>query len=167
EKQLHNASLSKNVPNPKPINRLLEGHLDKNGMLSEEDAETVTSVDQKQLETARDLGKGLLREVLEQAEPTASADDLREVTNDLCLRTDGKIAKEDLDAIVQWIVKVREAYQDIESRKEDAKEAAVDSVRRLEEPWQLFKELEPKLIVNDEQIFCELKDRFGSPYGFG
>src|SRR5205085_3635410 len=28
-------------------------------------------------------------------------------------------------------------------------------------------ELEPKLIVNDEQIFRELKDRFGSPYGFG
>ena len=58
-------------------------------------------------------------------------------------------------------------YQDIESRKDDAKEAAVDSVRRLEETWQLFRELEPKLIVNDEQIFRELKDRFGSPYGFG
>ena len=58
-------------------------------------------------------------------------------------------------------------YQDMESRKDDAKEAAVDSVRRLEETWQLFRELEPKLIVNDEQIFRELKDRFGSPYGFG
>ena len=23
------------------------------------------------------------------------------------------------------------------------------------------------MIVNDEQIFRELKDRFGSPYGFG
>ena len=31
----------------------------------------------------------------------------------------------------------------------------------------LFKELEPKMIVGDEQIFRELKDRFGSPYGFG
>src|SRR5207248_10432862 len=47
------------------------------------------------------------------------------------------------------------------------REAAVDSVRRLEQTWQLFKELEPKLVVNDEQIFRELKDRFGSPYGFG
>src|SRR5207249_12075834 len=26
---------------------------------------------------------------------------------------------------------------------------------------------EPKLIVNDEQLFRELKDRFGSPYGYG
>ena len=39
--------------------------------------------------------------------------------------------------------------------------------RRLEKTWQLFQELEPKLVVNDEQIFRELKDRFGSPYGFG
>ena len=58
-------------------------------------------------------------------------------------------------------------YLDIESRREDAREAAVDAVHRLEQTWQLFRELEPKLIVNDEQIFRELKDRFGSPYGFG
>jgi DNA-directed RNA polymerase subunit beta' len=166
-KQLAKATGSKKGAITKHVNRVLEGLLDKKAKLSEEDAETVANVDQKQLEKARDLGKGLLREVLEQAEPTASADDVRELTNDLCLRTDGKIAKEDLDAIVQWLVKVREAYQDVEARKEDAKEAAVDSVRRLEETWQLFKELEPKLIVNDEQIFRELKDRFGSPYGFG
>jgi DNA-directed RNA polymerase subunit beta' len=166
-KQLAKATGSKKGAVTKHINRVLEGLLDKKAKLSEEDAETVANVDQKQLEKSRDLGKGLLRDVLEQAEPTASADELRELTNDLCLRTDGKIAKEDLDAIVQWLVKVREAYQDIESRKEDAKEAAVDSVRRLEETWQLFKELEPKMIVNDEQIFRELKDRFGSPYGFG
>src|SRR5262249_9908574 len=73
----------------------------------------------------------------------------------------------DLDAIIAWALKVREMYLDIESRREDAREAAVDAVRRLEQTWQLFKELEPKLVVNDEQIFRELKDRFGSPYGFG
>ena len=75
--------------------------------------------------------------------------------------------KEDLDAIVQWSLKVREMYLDIESRREDAREAAVESVRRLEETWTRFRELEPKEIVNDELIFRELKDRFGSPYGFG
>ena len=56
---------------------------------------------------------------------------------------------------------------DIEVRREDTREAAVDAVRRLEQTWLLFKELEPKMIVGDEQIFRELKDRFGSPYGFG
>ena len=58
-------------------------------------------------------------------------------------------------------------YLDIESRREDTREAAVDSVNRLEQTWQLFRELEPKKVVNDEQLFRELKDRFGSPYGFG
>jgi DNA-directed RNA polymerase subunit beta' len=166
-KELGKATGSKKGAITKHINRVLDGLLDKKAEVHEEDVDLVANVDQKQLEKARDLGKGLLREVLEQAEPGASPDDLRDLTNDLCLRTDGKISKEDLDAIVQWAIKVREAYQDIEARKEDAKEAAVDSVRRLEETWQLFRELEPKLIVNDEQIFRELKDRFGSPYGFG
>jgi DNA-directed RNA polymerase subunit beta' len=105
--------------------------------------------------------------VLEQAPLDADAEAIREQTNDLCLRTDGKIAKEDLDAIVAWLLKVREMYLDIESRRNDAREAAVEAVRRLETTWQLFRDLEPKMVVNDEQIFRELKDRFGSPYGFG
>src|SRR5438309_10062399 len=118
----------------------------------------------KNLEKARDLGNGLLVDVIEGAEPDS---DIRELTNDLCLRTDGRIQKEDLDAIIQWALKVREMYLDIESRREDAREAAVDAVRRLEQVWQDFRTLEPKQIINDEQIFRELKDRFGSPYGFG
>jgi DNA-directed RNA polymerase subunit beta' len=166
-KQLAKATGSKKGAITKHVNRVLDGLLDPKGEVHEEDQELVTNVDRKQLEKARELGNGLLREVLEQADAGASPDELRELTNDLCLRTDGKISKEDLDAIVQWAIKVREAYQDIEARKEDAKEAAVDAVRRLEETWQLFRELEPKMIVNDEQIFRELKDRFGSPYGFG
>jgi DNA-directed RNA polymerase subunit beta' len=166
-KQLAKATGSKKGALTKHINRVLDGLLDKKASVHEDDQELVASVDEKQLEKARDLGKGLLREVLETAEPTASDDEVRELVGDLCLRTDGKIQKEDFDSLVQWLVKVREMYQDIESRREDTREAAVDSVRRLEETWQLFKELEPKQIVNDEQLFRELKDRFGSPYGFG
>src|SRR4051794_31665535 len=132
--------------------------------LPEEDQPFASSVDQKNLEKARDLGNGLLKDVVDTWE---EGQDIREVTNDLCLRTDGKITKEDLDAIVQWALKVREMYLDIESRREDTREAAVDSVRRLEQTWQLFRDLEPKMVVNDEQLFRELKDRFGSPYGFG
>ena len=90
---------------------------------------------------------------------------MRELAYDLCLKEGAR--KDDLDTVGQWVLKVREMYADIESRREDAREASVDSVRRLEETWKLFRELEPKLVVNDEQIFRELKDRFGSPYGFG
>jgi DNA-directed RNA polymerase subunit beta' len=166
-KQLAKATGSKKGALTKHVNRVLDGLLDKKAKVHEDDQELVAPIDEKQLEKARGLGKGLLREALETAEPTASEDEVRELVSDLCLRTDGKIQKEDFDALVQWAVKVREMYQDIESRRADTREAAVDSVRRLEETWQLFKELEPKLIVNDEQLFRELKDRFGSPYGFG
>src|SRR5438552_17432047 len=121
------------------VNALLEGVAPH-----EDDVEFIQGVDQKNLEKARDLGNGLLQDVVDTWE---EGQDIRELTNDLCLRTDGKISKEDLDAIVQWALKIREMVLDIEARRQDARDAAVDSVNRLEQTWLLFKELEPKLIV--------------------
>src|SRR5262249_15725570 len=92
----------------KHINRIVEG-LVPGAELSPEDHEVVASVDVKNLDKARELGNGLLADVLAAADDDT---DLRELTNDLCLRTDGKIQKEDLDAIVQWSLKVREMYLD-------------------------------------------------------
>jgi DNA-directed RNA polymerase subunit beta' len=165
-KELDESKGSKKGAVTKHINRVLDGLLGGEE-LKEEDHELVAGVDVKQVEKARELGNGLLREVLEQVPADADATAVRELTNDLCLRTDGRIQKEDLDAIIQWSLKVREMYLDIEARRRDAHEAAEESVRRLEQTWELFRELEPKQIVNDEQLFRELKDRFGSPYGFG
>jgi DNA-directed RNA polymerase subunit beta' len=162
-KQQSKATGSKKGAISKHINRILDALLDGDEIL-EEDAKFVEKVDMKNLDRARDLGNGLLADVVDTWD---GEQDIRELTNDLCLRTDGKIQKEDLDAIIQWALKVREMYLDIESRRGDARDAAVDSVNRLEQTWLLFKDLEPKLIVNDEQLFRELKDRFGSPYGFG
>jgi DNA-directed RNA polymerase subunit beta' len=134
--------------------------------LEGDDGALVAGVEEKNLEKARTLGNGLLEDVLAGALELDDAD-LRELANDLCLRTDGKIQKEDLDVLVRWGLKVREMYQDMEARREDTREAAVEAVRRLEQTWQTFRDLEVKQVVNDEQIFRELKDRFGSPYGFG
>ncbi len=163
EHELESAAGAKKGAITKHVHRIVDG-LVGGAELNEDDQEIAAGVDLKNLEKARELGNGLLKDVVDSADAES---DIRELTNDLCLRTDGRIQKEDLDAIVQWALKVREMYLDIESRREDAREAAVDSVRRLEQTWQLFRELEPKMIVNDEQIFRELKDRFGSPYGFG
>ena len=164
--ELEKSTGSKKGAVTKHLNRVQDALL-AGEELKAEDAELVTGVDMKQLDRAREHGNGLLREVLEQAELDADQAALRELANDLCLRTDGRIQKEDLDAIVQWLLKVREMYLDIEARRQDARDAAEDSRRRLEETWETFKVLEPKQIVSDEQIFRELKDRFGSPYGFG
>jgi DNA-directed RNA polymerase subunit beta' len=164
-KQTAKATGSKKGAITKHINKIVDA-LFAGEELEEDDAKLVDGVDLKNLEKAKDLGNNLLRDVLETA-PHTSPDEIREVANDLCLRTDGKIQKEDLDALVQWALKVREMYLDIESRRSDARDAAEDAKRRLSETWETFKSLEPKLIVNDEQIFRELKDRFGSTYGFG
>src|SRR5438309_5831128 len=163
EKDLNKATGAKKGAITKHIHRVVDSLLNGDEIHAD-DVELVKGVEVKNLDKARDLGEGLLRDVVDTWE---EGQDIRELTNDLCLRTDGRIQKEDLDAIIQWALKVREMYLDIESRRDDAREAAVDSVRRLEQTWLLFRELEPKMIVNDEQIFRELKDRFGSPYGLG
>jgi DNA-directed RNA polymerase subunit beta' len=163
-KQADKATGSKKGAITKHMNRVRDALL-AGEEVEGEDAELVSGVDTKNLEKARELGNGLLADVLEQADPTGDPAAVKELAYDLCLREGAK--KEDFDALSQWALKVREMYQDIESRRADAREAAVDSVARLEQTWQLFSELEPKMIVNDEMLFRELKDRFGSPYGFG
>src|SRR5260221_78262 len=147
EKELAKATGSKKGAITKHIHRIVDSLL-TGDEIHDDDVELVKGVDAKNLEKARDLGAGLLKDVVDTWE---EGQDIRELTNDLCLRTDGKIRKEDLDSLIQWALKVREMYLDIESRREDTREAAVDSVRRLEQTWQLFRDLEPEIIVNNEK----------------
>ena len=162
--ELDAASGSKKGALTKHVNRVQEALL-SGAELSGEDTKLVAGVDAKNLEKAREVGSRLLADVLSAADGAMDPTEVRELAYDLCLKEGAR--KDDLDTVAQWALKVREMYSDIESRREDAREAGVDSVRRLEETWKLFRELEPKLVVNDEQLFRELKDRFGSPYGFG
>ncbi len=162
--ELEKASGSKKGAITKHVKRIQDGLL-TGAELSEEDSALVADVDRKNLERAREVGNGLLADVLAAVDPEADGAAVRELAYDLCLVEGTR--KEDLDAIGQWALKVREMIADIDLRREDTREAAVEAVRRLEQTWLLFKELEPKMIVGDEQIFRELKDRFGSPYGFG
>ena len=161
---LDKATGSKKGAITKHLKRVQEGLL-SGAELNEEDAALVESVDRKNLERAREIGNGLLADVLAAVDPDADAATARELAYDLCLVEGTR--KDDLDAVAQWALKVREMVADIDVRREDTREAAVEAVRRLEQTWLLFKELDPKMIVGDEQIFRELKDRFGSPYGFG
>jgi DNA-directed RNA polymerase subunit beta' len=162
--ELDKATGSKKGAITKHLKRLQEGLL-TGAELTEEDAALAAEVERKNLDRAREVGNGLLADLLAAVDPDADGAAVRELAYDLCLVEGTR--KEDLDAVGQWALKVREMVADIDLRREDTREAAVDAVRRLEQTWLLFKELEPKMIVGDEQIFRELKDRFGSPYGFG
>src|SRR4029077_11687964 len=73
--------------------------------MSEEDAALVEGVEKKNLEKAREVGAGLLGDVLGTVDPDVDQADVRELAYDLCLVEGTK--KEDLDAIGQWALKVR------------------------------------------------------------
>ncbi len=72
-----------------------------------------------------------------------------------------KISDEERDKQLKDLAKAFEAdIADTEAYIEDAAE-------RMRGVWELFKTMEPKQIEHDETTFRELKERFGSPYGFG
>jgi DNA-directed RNA polymerase subunit beta' len=72
-----------------------------------------------------------------------------------------KISDEEREKMVKELNKTFEAdIADTEAYVEDGAE-------RMRGVWELFKTMEPKQIEHDETTFRELKERFGSPYGFG
>jgi DNA-directed RNA polymerase subunit beta' len=72
-----------------------------------------------------------------------------------------KISDEEREKLVKDLRKTFDAdIADTEAYIEDAAE-------RMRGVWELFKTMEPKQIEHDETTFRELKERFGSPYGFG
>src|SRR5437868_10042547 len=72
-----------------------------------------------------------------------------------------KLSDEDREKLVKDVRKVFESdIADTEAYIEDAAE-------RMRQVWDLFREMKPKDVIADETVFRELKDRFGSPFGFG
>ncbi len=72
-----------------------------------------------------------------------------------------KISDEEREKLVKELRKAFDAdIADTEAYIEDAAE-------RMRNVWELFKTMEPKQIEHDETTFRELKERFGSSYGFG
>ncbi len=55
----------------------------------------------------------------------------------------------------------------IDSDISDTEAYIEDAAERMRQVWDLFRDMKPKEVIVDETAFRELKDRFGSPYGFG
>ncbi len=55
----------------------------------------------------------------------------------------------------------------MESDIADTEAYIEDAAERMRQVWETFQTMAPKDVVNDETLFRELKERFGSPYGFG
>src|SRR5437016_4660930 len=77
---------------------------------------------------------------------------------------DVKVSKLDDDEREKLLKELRKAF---EADISDTEAYIEDAAERMRQVWDLFKDMEPKRIEHDETLFRELKERFGSPYGFG
>ena len=104
---------------------------------------------------------GILRELVEQAGTVADENELRELAADLCLKPEA--SKDDLKAVEAWALKVRDTYNDIQTRRRDVDDHAREAEDRLDRCWVKFKELEVQEVIADEALFRELLELDPAP----
>jgi DNA-directed RNA polymerase subunit beta' len=75
--------------------------------------------------------------------------------------TVAKLSDEEREKLLKELRKTFQADMD------DTEAYIEDAAERMRQVWDLFQGMKPKDVVNDETTFRELKDRFGSPFGFG
>jgi DNA-directed RNA polymerase subunit beta' len=61
----------------------------------------------------------------------------------------------------------KELRKTFEAEISDTEGYLEETAERLREVFKIFTEMKPKDVINDETTFRELKDRFGSPFGWG
>jgi DNA-directed RNA polymerase subunit beta' len=62
---------------------------------------------------------------------------------------------------------LKDLRKSFQSDIDDTEAYIEDAAERMRQVWTLFKVMKPKDVINDETLFRELRDRFGSPFGFG
>src|SRR5262249_10019137 len=62
---------------------------------------------------------------------------------------------------------LKELRKQFDAEIADTEAYLEEAGERMQEVWKIFTEMKPKDVVNDETVFRELKDRFGSPFGWG
>ncbi len=62
---------------------------------------------------------------------------------------------------------VKDTRKSLEAEISDTEAYLDDASERMEEVWKTFQEMKIKDVINDEAVFRELNDRFGSPFGWG
>ena len=61
----------------------------------------------------------------------------------------------------------KELRKTFDSDISDTEAYIEDAAERMRQVWEIFQTMKPKDVIPDETVFRELKDRFGSPFGFG
>src|SRR5580698_1133006 len=135
------------------------------GKLEKEVKKVVDSYEVERQKRTQELTESLDRRVkyLEEGEQ-AKFDDEDHIWADSLKLTATQLRKLKDDERSKMIKELRKQFDaeiyDTEAYLEEAAE-------RMQEVWKIFTEMKPKDVINDETVFRELKDRFGSPFGWG
>ena len=130
--------------------------------LEKEVTKVIDAYDAEREQQVQELNESLKRrlEYLKTGKQTSFSDEDHLWADSLDINIK-KLSDEDREKLEKELTKTFESdIADTEAYIEDAAE-------RMRQVWDLFQEMKPKDVVTDETLFRELKDRFGSPYGFG
>ena len=72
-----------------------------------------------------------------------------------------EVPEEDREATVAKV------HKEAEESIADIQRSTTDQIALVRRSWEEFQTLEPRQIVDDEELFREMKDRFGDEYGYG
>ncbi len=62
---------------------------------------------------------------------------------------------------------IAKVHKEAEEAVQDIQRSVQEQIELIQRAWEEFQTLEPRQIVDDEELFREMKDRFGDEYGYG
>jgi DNA-directed RNA polymerase subunit beta' len=135
------------------------------GKLEKEVKKVVDSYESEQQKRTQELNESLERRIkyLEDGEQS-KFDDEDHIWADALKLTTAQLRKLKDDERTKMIKELRKQF---DAEISDTEAYLEEAAERMQEVWKIFGEMKPKDVVNDETVFRELKDRFGSPFGWG
>ncbi|HEY0318627.1 MAG TPA: DNA-directed RNA polymerase subunit beta' [Solirubrobacterales bacterium] len=135
------------------------------GKLEKEVKKVVDSYESERQKRTQELQESLERRIkyLEEGDQT-KFDDEDHIWADSLKLTAAQLRKLKDDDRAKMIKELRKQF---DAEIADTEAYLEEAAERMQEVWKIFTEMKPKDVVNDETVFRELKDRFGSPFGWG
>jgi DNA-directed RNA polymerase subunit beta' len=135
------------------------------GKLEKEVKKVVDSYEVERQKRTQELSESLERRIkyLEEGDQ-AKFDDEDHIWADSLKLTAAQLRKLKDDERSKMIKELRKQF---DAEISDTEAYLEEAAERMSEVWKIFTEMKPKDVINDETVFRELKDRFGSPFGWG
>ena len=135
------------------------------GKLEKEVKKVVDSYESERQKRTQELSESLERRIKYLEDGTQDKfDDEDHIWADSLKLTAAQLRKLKDDERTKMIKELRKQF---DAEISDTEAYLEEAVERMDEVWKIFTEMKPKDVVNDETVFRELKDRFGSPFGWG